>query len=152
MERPELSQPICTALQIALVNKFERHGVKPDGIVGHSSGEIAAAYTAGAISMDDAMKIAYYRGLVMKQKTQDGTMAAIGLGRQDVSKYLRDGVIVGCENSPTSTTLSGDREILLEVVSTIKQQLPDVLARLLKVDVAYHSRVSLDPTPQICFH
>lgn len=72
-------------------------------------------------------------------------MAAIGLGPEDVSKSLVDGVVVACENSPQSSTISGDKEKVMEVIARIKAEMPDVLARPLKVDMAYHSRKSLVP-------
>lgn len=137
-----MSQPLCTAIQLALVNRLRAAGVKPTAVVGHSSGEIAAAYAAGAISFEAAIICAYYRGYVTKQQTLAGAMAAVGLGRQAVSKFLIDGVVVACENSPQSSTISGDKEKVMEVIARIKAEMPDVLARPLKVDMAYHSRKS----------
>lgn len=72
-------------------------------------------------------------------------MAAVGLGPKEASRYLVDGVVVACENSPTSVTISGDKDKVLEVVSKIKSECPDTLARLLKVDMAYHSRMFTNP-------
>ena len=109
-------------------------------MVGHSSGEIAAAYAAGALSVSEAMIAAYYRGYVTQEQKLIGGMAAIGLGSNDTSKYLTDGVVIACENSPSSTTISGDIDALNKVIETIKAQNPDILARQLKVDMAYHSR------------
>jgi len=112
----------------------------PSSVVGHSSGEIAAAYAAGYLTMADAITIAYYRGFVMKNNKLDGGMAAVGLGAHDVSKFLRKGeVVLACENSPSSSTISGDSETLIEVLAKIQKDQPDVLARPLKVDMAYHS-------------
>lgn len=136
----EMAQPLCTALQVCLVNQYAALGVQPTSVVGHSSGEIAAAYAAGYISMGEAIVIAYYRGHVMTKQTLHGAMAAVGLGAHDVNKYLREGVVMACENSPSSSTISGDKDKVLEVVSAIQAELPDVLARPLKVDMAYHSR------------
>jgi acyl transferase domain-containing protein len=127
-------------VQVALFNKISRAGIKPAAVAGHSSGEIAAAYAAGAISMEAAIIFAYYRGFVTKKQTLDGAMAAVGLGPQDVSEYITDGLVVACENSPASTTISGDRHIVLEAVAKIRADKPDVLARPLKVNMAYHSR------------
>ncbi|KAI1770343.1 hypothetical protein F4818DRAFT_455735 [Hypoxylon cercidicola] len=136
----EISQPLCTALQIGIVRQFRRLGVTPAAVVGHSSGEIAAAYAAGYISLEFAIKAAYYRGLVSSShKHRNGSMAAIGLGATEVAKLLPGGVVVACENSPQSTTISGDRVLVEQVVSTIKAVKPDTLARMLKVDMAYHS-------------
>lgn len=136
----ELAQPLCTALQIALVHHLWRLDIFPAAVVGHSSGEIAAAYAAGHIPLQMAMKAAYYRGLVTKfsDKTR-GAMAAVGMGARDVSRYLIDGVVVACENSPSSSTISGDRDMVENVLTAIKKENPDILARPLKVDMAYHS-------------
>lgn len=136
----ELSQPLCTAIQVALFHKLSSAGVRPAAVVGHSSGEIAAAYATGAISFEAAIIAAYYRGFVTKQQTLEGAMAAVGLGPREASGYLVDGVVVACENSPTSVTISGDKDKVVEVISRIKSECPDTLARLLKVDMAYHSR------------
>ncbi|OTA83804.1 hypothetical protein M434DRAFT_400620 [Hypoxylon sp. CO27-5] len=145
MNKASLSQPMCTALQIAIFRQFKRLGVTPIAVVGHSSGEIAAAYAAGYISLAFAIKAAYYRGLVSSMgASRNGSMAAIGLGPKEVAKLLPEGVVIACENSPQSTTISGDRELVEQVVSTIKSVKPDTFARLLKVDMAYHSH-HMDP-------
>jgi acyl transferase domain-containing protein len=140
MADAELAQPLCTAIQIALVNALARCGIHPSTVVGHSSGEIAAAYASGAISVTEALIAAYYRGYVTKQQKLAGGMVALGLGAEAASAYLVDGIVVACENSPSSTTISGDLDRLQEMLKKIKQEKPDVLARELKVNMAYHSR------------
>ncbi|KAJ5953151.1 Acyl transferase/acyl hydrolase/lysophospholipase [Penicillium verhagenii] len=140
----ELSQPLCTAIQIALVDTLASLGVQPAAVVGHSSGEIAAAYAAGAITANEAIEVAFQRGQVTMLQTKSGAMAAIGLGSEDVQEYLQPGVVVACENSPKSITLSGDYEAVEAVVAKIKEAHPDVLARQLKVDKAYHSHHMAD--------
>ncbi|KAI5861319.1 hypothetical protein GGS23DRAFT_598486 [Durotheca rogersii] len=140
INKAELSQPLCTALQIAISRYLKRLGIEPAAVVGHSSGEIAAAYAAGYISLESAVRTAYYRGLVSsKFGTKDGAMAAIGLGAEEVARLLPDGVVVACENSPKSTTISGDRDLVEQVVSTVKAVDPNTFARVLKIDMAYHS-------------
>ena len=139
MHTAELSQPLCTALQIALVDTLASVGVKPSGVVGHSSGEIAAAYAVGALNAKDAITAAFYRGQVTKKQTKVGAMAAIGMGPSDVERFLVPGVRVACENSPKSVTLSGDANKVEEIVAAIRESDPEVLARMLKVDKAYHS-------------
>ena len=109
-------------------------------VVGHSSGEIAAAYAARAISFREATILSYYRGHIAKKSSSAGGMAAVGLGAGAAARFLKDGVVIACENSPNSVTLSGDKETLEKVVGAIKKSNPDVLARTLKVDIAYHSR------------
>lgn len=135
----ELSQPLCTALQIALVDTLGSIGVRPEGVVGHSSGEVAGAYAAGAITAREAIIIAFYRGLVTKRQTKPGSMAAIGMGAEDVEQYLQSGVVIACENSPKSITIAGDTDVVEATVDVIKALRPGVLARLLQVDMAYHS-------------
>lgn len=137
----EFSQPLCTALQIALIDVLHSWGIRPSSVVGHSSGEIAAAYAAGAITARAAIIIAYYRGLaVKKQADGKGTMAAVGLSPDGVRPYLQDGVVIACHNSPHSVTLSGDLHAMGSVTDRIKTEIPEVLCRRLKVSTAYHSR------------
>ncbi|KAF6823452.1 polyketide synthase [Colletotrichum plurivorum] len=135
----EYAQPICTALQIALVRHLARYGVKPKAVVGHSSGEIAAAYAAGVLTLKEAIIIAYYRGYTAKKMKRQGAMAAVGLGKDQVTPFLVSGVNVACENSNSSVTLSGDADPLERVCKGIKDANPDAFVRLLKVDKAYHS-------------
>ncbi|KAI5456752.1 KR domain-containing protein [Mariannaea sp. PMI_226] len=139
LDNAALSQPLCTAIQIALVNALADIGVKPYAVVGHSSGEIGAAYASGKISASEAIITAYYRGIVSSNITIPGAMAALGMGKDEVFPYLIPGVVVACENSPSSVTISGDKAAVEQVVETIKLEKPDMLARLLKVDKAYHS-------------
>ncbi|RYP42065.1 hypothetical protein DL767_000577 [Monosporascus sp. MG133] len=139
VHRAELGHPVCVALQIALVDVLRSWGITPDVVVGHSSGEVAAAYASGAISAEAAMATATFRGSSNVSTDQKGSMAAIGLGRHDVLPYLVPGVDIACENSQSSTTLSGDTEGVNKVIQTLKAEQPGVLARLLRVEKAYHS-------------
>src|SRR5271170_6415748 len=114
---PTFSQPICTAVQMALVDLLRSFGVQPTAEVGHSSGEIAAAYCAGTISRTSGWKIAYHRGLISaalaKFGRSRGAMMAVGLSEAAVQKYLdkadehTKGAVVGCVNSPKNVTLTG---------------------------------------------
>ncbi|KAK2596769.1 hypothetical protein QQS21_006164 [Conoideocrella luteorostrata] len=135
----EFSQPLCIAIQVALVDTLREAGIKPAATVGHSSGEIAGAYAGGALSREEAIIAAYHRGAVAASQTKPGAMAAIGLGRKDVEEFLVPGVCIACENSPRSVTISGDAEEVVQVVESISKANPDALARQLKVNKAYHS-------------
>ena len=135
----ELSQPLCTATQVALVDALAAVGVVPAAVVGHSSGEIAAAYASGALTAEQAITAAFHRGAVTKKQQRKGAMAAIGMGWDEVRPFLVPNVGVACENSPKSVTLSGDADKVEEVVAAISQANPSTLARLLKVEKAYHS-------------
>ncbi|XP_014551027.1 hypothetical protein COCVIDRAFT_113947 [Bipolaris victoriae FI3] len=135
----EYAQPLCTAIQIALVNLLRNWNVHADGVVGHSSGEIAAAYTAGALTMEDAILVAFYRGVTSSQQTKPGAMAAVGLGRDEVSGLLTPGATIACENSRSSVTISGDLSAIEKTLDRVRQYRSEALARKLKVDKAYHS-------------
>lgn len=140
VQRAELSQPLCTAVQIGLVDTFKAIGVEPEAVVGHSSGELAAAYAAGALTAREAIIGAYQRGQAAKLQQKKGAMAAIGLGPEDVERFLNHPhVVIACINSPKSVTLSGDADAVKDAVARIKDEYPDITARLLKVEKAYHS-------------
>lgn len=98
LDEAQFSQPLCTAIQVCLVNLFRSLNIFPSAVVGHSSGEIAGAYAANAINIEEAIIIAYYRGLATSSCTRRGGMAAVGMGRAEVGLYLRRGVVVACEN------------------------------------------------------
>ncbi|KAK4213197.1 lovastatin nonaketide synthase [Rhypophila decipiens] len=141
ISKAEFSQPLCTALQIVLVDLLQSWGVTPQAVAGHSSGEIAAAYAAGSLSKKDAILAAYFRGYATRDLLLDGAMAAVGLGADEVRPYLdhQSKVVVACENSPESSTISGDAEAVQSVISTLRRDAPEVFVRGLQVDNAYHS-------------
>lgn len=117
--------------------------MSPAAVVGHSSGEIAAAYTSSAISAKSAIIVAYYRGQVCKKQSRSSGMLAVGMGWDAVTPYLIKDVVVACENSPESVTLSGDKEQVIKVANEIAGKQPEVFVRHLKVGMAYHSRKGL---------
>ncbi|KAI1276492.1 fatty acid synthase S-acetyltransferase [Xylaria sp. FL0933] len=147
IDKPQISQPLCTALQICLVELLKSFAISPVAVIGHSSGEIAAAYTIGALSLESACKVAYYRGLVAQKVLEDtssrpGTMLSVNLPSTEVHNYLanmklRGNIQVACVNSPANSTLSGDGEDL----SLLEQQLEKdtIFCRGLKTGIAYHS-------------
>lgn len=135
----EFSQPLCTAIQIGLVDTLKAAGVIPHAAVGHSSGEIAAAYAAGALSAREAITAAHFRGAVTTKQGKPGTMAAIGMSCGEAEKYLVPNATVACDNSPKSVTISGDVEAVKSVIAAIKEDQPQTLARILQVDKAHHS-------------
>lgn len=149
IDRPEYSQPLTTCLQIVLVDLLKSFGIAPSVVLGHSSGEIAAAYAAGALSRFSAVKVAYHRGALsssLASKMDDLTMTAVGLSKEDVIPYLDrlkklDGalnVAIGCVNSPKSVTLTGKATQLTTLEQWFKED--SIFARRLRVPIAYHSR------------
>lgn len=140
---PEISQPICSVLQIALIDELRSWRVTPSKVVGHSSGEIGAAYAIGALSHRDALAAAYFRGMAsagLIKKKRTGGMMAVGCSRDEVQKLMNETRLqatVACVNSPSNVTISGD-VVTLEALRAIFDE-RGVLARRLKVEVAYHS-------------
>ncbi|KAI1761562.1 fatty acid synthase S-acetyltransferase [Hypoxylon sp. FL1150] len=135
----EFAQPLCTAVQVALVDTLRAYGVTPSAVVGHSSGEIAGAYASGALTAGEAIIAAHHRGAVTSKQKRPGSMAAVGMSREETEKHLIPNVTIACDNSPKSVTISGDTQDVKSVVAAIKKSRTDVLARLLQVDKAYHS-------------
>ncbi|PYH28781.1 type I polyketide synthase [Aspergillus neoniger CBS 115656] len=135
----ELAQPLCTALQLGLLQILAHWGIQPSTVVGHSSGEIAAACASGAITVESAIIIAFYRGRLAKLQEGSGAMASIGLSHEEVLPFLVNGVVVACENSPRNVTISGPKEQIPQVISNITAAFPGTFCRKLRVQVAYHS-------------
>ncbi|KAJ6133992.1 phenolpthiocerol synthesis polyketide synthase ppsB [Penicillium sp. IBT 18751x] len=146
LSQPEISQPICSVLQIALVDELRAWGVIPLKVVGHSSGEIAAAYSIGALSHRDAIAAAYFRGVatISLRNASDinGGMMAVGCSRDEAEGLMKQSKLEGtaavaCVNSPSSVTLSGDVDTLEQLRTICDER--KIFARRLKVEMAYHS-------------
>ncbi|KFH44962.1 Nonribosomal peptide synthetase-like protein [Hapsidospora chrysogenum ATCC 11550] len=150
MDQSEVAQPASTAVQVALVDMLRKLRIVPQAVLGHSSGEIAAAYAAGALTQAEVMRISLRRSQI-SQWVRDsvpspGGMMAVGLGEPEVLPYLertngelRDVALasIACVNSPQSTTLTGDRQAVEHVQKLLEKD--SVFNRLLRVDTAYHS-------------
>ncbi|KAK6527427.1 hypothetical protein TWF694_004416 [Orbilia ellipsospora] len=145
---PAFSQPLCIAIQIALVDLLAHIGITPKIVLGHSSGEIAAAYCNTSISQESAMKVAYFRGMaaaaVARDPTTNGTMMSVGLSENEISSILKalslegySDLYIGCINSPTNVTVAGDSSDMDVLKSRLDEK--GTFARKLKVPCAYHS-------------
>lgn len=143
----EISQPICAALQIAMVDLMYHCGAKPAAVVGHSSGEIAAAYAIGALSAEDCLTVAFHRGRLSQsigtlEPHLRGSMMSVGLSETEFQPYLTTvesdtTVVVACVNSNSNVTVSGDSSALIVLESKLKAE--GVFVRMLLVENAYHS-------------
>ncbi|KAJ5815771.1 hypothetical protein N7474_007548 [Penicillium riverlandense] len=142
----EFSQPLCTAIQIVLVELLRAANIQFHTVVGHSSGEIAAAFAANYISAEDAIRIAYYRGWSLQYSGAhngvQGAMMVAGTSFEDAKELcemptLDKRICVACSNSSTSVTLSGDADAIDEAIEIFQDE--KKFNRRLKVDKAYHS-------------
>ncbi|KAK2003339.1 beta-ketoacyl synthase domain-containing protein [Colletotrichum falcatum] len=143
---PEMSQPLCTILQVGLVDLLLSWGVRPARVVGHSSGEIAAAYCAGSLSARDAVEVAYLRGKFSERLSfmapgRKGGMLAIGCSQEEAEELISDvtagRLTVACVNSPSNVTISGDAAAIEQLHEKLRGT--SRFAVRLIVEVAYHS-------------
>ena len=140
IDETEIAQPALFAVQVGLAAVWQSWGIVPAAVVGHSMGEIAAAHVAGALSLEDAMRIIYHRGRLLHRETGLGQMAAVDLSLEEAQDALagyEDRLAIATINSPATTVLSGDPAALAEVLQAVQQR--EVFCRTLRVNFASHS-------------
>ncbi|KOX18427.1 polyketide synthase [Saccharothrix sp. NRRL B-16348] len=125
-------------VQAGLTALWRAWGVEPSAVVGHSVGEVAAAYAAGVYSLPDALTVAFHRASLQAGLAGRGAMVAVDLAADAVEPHLVDGVEVAAVNSATATTLAGDPAAVEEV--TWRLRAAGASVQPLRVEVAYHSR------------
>lgn len=136
----DVIQPILFAIEVALAELWISFGVQPDAVVGHSMGEVAAAYIAGAISLPEAAQVICTRSRLMKRVSGKGAMAAVELTFEQARAALEgfeDRLSIAVSNGPRATVLSGDPAALESVTAALQNR--GVFVRMVKVDVAAHS-------------
>ncbi|MEU4096161.1 acyltransferase domain-containing protein [Streptomyces sp. NPDC026673] len=136
----DVVQPALWAMEIALAEVWRSWGVEPDVVIGHSMGESAAAYIAGALSLEDAAAVICRRSRIAKRLAGRGAMAVVALPADEAGRALaghEDTVSVAAANSPSSTLLAGDVDALAEVLVGLDAR--GIPNRLVKVDFASHS-------------
>ncbi len=140
IDRTNIAQPAIFGLQIALAALWKSWGIVPAKVVGHSVGEVAAAYVAGAYSLEDAVTIIYHRSRLQDMTGGKGRMVAVGLSQSEARKVIvgnEDKVQVAVINSPGMVTLAGDTEPLEALVATLEEA--GKFVRWLRIDYAFHT-------------
>ncbi|MGH3723423.1 MAG: SDR family NAD(P)-dependent oxidoreductase [Mycobacterium sp.] len=141
----EIAQPANFLVQAALAKHLQQFGIRPVAVVGHSVGEVAAAYVSGALSLRDAATVSFQRSRLQAKTAGSGGMLAVGLDADDAQRRAaRFGgmVCVAAINSNSSTTLSGDSKALQSLHDELAGD--GIFVRMLRVEVPYHSHL-MDP-------
>ncbi|MEU6563706.1 acyltransferase domain-containing protein [Nocardia nova] len=140
LDRIDIVQPLLFAIEVALCRLWQSWGVEPDAVIGHSMGEVAAAYLVGAVTLDHAVRVICLRSKLMLRASGKGAMLSVELSADAAAHVIGDRsalVSVAASNSPRSTVLAGDRAVLKTIADELVSR--EVFCRWVKVDVASHS-------------
>ncbi|WP_306119800.1 MULTISPECIES: SDR family NAD(P)-dependent oxidoreductase [unclassified Roseitalea] len=136
----DVTQPAIFANQIGLMALWRKWGIEPDLLIGHSFGEVAAAYIADAISLSTAARLIHARGMIRDAIGSVGAMAAVGLSVDELAAFLPDdgSVVVAAYNGPALQTVSGEIDGVERLLAAVEAQFPNALVRRLKMDFGWH--------------
>lgn len=141
LDQTEVAQPALFALEVALATLWRSWGIVPDAVVGHSVGEIAAAWAAGILSLEEAARVAALRGRAMEPARGRGAMAALELSEDEARAALgevpEERLCIAAVNGPAAVTVAGDPAALDDFVARLTAQ--GATARRLRVEYAFHS-------------
>jgi acyl transferase domain-containing protein len=136
-DHTEFAQPALFAIEVALAALLRHWGVVPDVVLGHSVGEITAAYVAGALSLADAAKLVAARGRLMAGLPAGGVMVAVAAGEAEVAPLLTDGVAIAAVNGPNAVVISGAEAAASAIARGLSQR--GTRVHRLAVSHAFHS-------------
>jgi polyketide synthase 12 len=140
LDRVDVMQPLLFAVMVSLAAHWRTLGIHPDAVLGHSHGEIAAAYVAGALSLRDAAKVVTLRSKVLGAIAGTGGMVSIRRPRERVFALIEpwcQSVSVAAQNGPSSTVITGNAAALEDLMAICERDDPP--ARRIPVDYALHS-------------
>ncbi|WP_406144448.1 type I polyketide synthase [Streptomyces sp. NBC_01012] len=132
-DRVDVVQPVLWAVMVSLAALWESAGVRPDAVVGHSQGEIAAAVVAGALSLEDGARVVALRSKAITRLAGGGGMVSVPLPVGEVRSLLPEGVSVAAVNGPSSVVVSGDPAGLEQILGQVER------AKRVPVDYSSHS-------------
>jgi acyl transferase domain-containing protein len=140
LDRVDVVQPALFAVMVSLAGLWRSCGVRPEAVVGHSQGEIAAAHIAGGLSLDDAARVVALRGRALARLAGKGGMVSVSLRAQELDGLLGrfgDRLALATINGPSSMVVSGDPQALRELLEVCEAD--GVRARSILIDYASHS-------------
>ncbi|TDB93480.1 acyltransferase domain-containing protein, partial [Actinomadura sp. 7K534] len=137
LERVDVVQPALFAVMTGLARLWQSLGIEPDAVIGHSQGEIAAAYSAGALTLNDAAQLVALRSKALTALAGTGTMAAIHATPGNLDDLLPDTVTVAAVNGPATTIVAGPDDAITALLDDCEQR--QIKTRRIEVDYASHS-------------
>jgi acyl transferase domain-containing protein/NADPH:quinone reductase-like Zn-dependent oxidoreductase/acyl carrier protein len=144
-DRTEIAQPALFAVQVATLEWLEAHGIEADAVLGHSVGEVSAAYAAGILSLAEACRVIAERSRAQGRTAGTGRMAALGLSPEKAALAIApygDQLTIAAVNSPNSVTIAGDAAAIGALGTELEPN--QIFFRPLDLDYAFHSRC-MDP-------
>jgi acyl transferase domain-containing protein len=145
----DLAQTGNFLIQAALYNLLRDEDIAPEAIIGHSAGEVAAAYAAGVYTLEEGVRVAIARGTLQASLAGRGSMLAVGLSGEEATKLIEgiEGVSIAAINDDKGVTLSGDSAEIEKIDAQLQEQ--KTFSKMLRVEVPYHSPVMDEITDQI---
>ncbi|HWD00814.1 MAG TPA: type I polyketide synthase [Candidatus Sulfopaludibacter sp.] len=130
-------QPLLFAMQVSLAALWEHWGIRPDAVVGHSLGEVAAAHVAGILTLEDAVLVIHHYSRLQATLANRGGMALVELAAEDVAAYLGSGLCIAGYNSPTATVVSGGVGAIAQILAELTAK--GIFGAQIQVNLAAHS-------------
>ncbi|WP_327117816.1 acyltransferase domain-containing protein [Nocardia sp. NBC_01730] len=140
LDETAVAQPALFAIQVGIAWLWQAWGLAPDALIGHSVGEVTAAYLAGSLSLAEAVEVVYHRGRLMQATAGEGGMASVELPAERVRDLLsgyRGELTIGAINDPDSAVVSGDATALADLLGRLRRD--GAACRELRVGYAFHS-------------
>ncbi|MGH2960504.1 MAG: type I polyketide synthase, partial [Solirubrobacterales bacterium] len=140
LSRDEILQPCLFAVMVSLAAVWRHHGVEPEAVVGHSQGEVAAAYVAGALSLEDAARVVIGRINAIVENLEGGGLASVALPASELEPWLAkygERLSIAARNAPSATVVAGETDLLVALVEDLRSS--EVPAVVLGITYASHS-------------
>ncbi|XP_061094914.1 phenolphthiocerol/phthiocerol polyketide synthase subunit C-like [Conger conger] len=146
--KPDVAQPLLFAIQVAIFSLLKHWGIRPDAVLGHSVGEVAAAHCSGLLSLEDAVKVIHFRSMLQSKVTGGKMLVVSKIAVSEIVTLLpaySGKVCLAAFNSPQSCTLSGEADAVDSLHHKLKTSFKNSLfLHILDVPAAYHSHM-MDP-------
>jgi acyl transferase domain-containing protein/acyl-CoA synthetase (AMP-forming)/AMP-acid ligase II len=153
MDDTVVAQPAIFTVQAALTQVWRAWGVRPDAVIGHSIGEIAAAYAAGYLTLEQACEIAVRRAAAMGRTRGSGMMAVVGLDRRETAELIAPygaAVSIAAVNSPRNTVVAGARPAIVDLAGAARSR--GVFWSVIQEEYAFHTPAMADSAQALRAH